>query len=83
VVDLPATYGVVLGMEWCFPLGGYIMNNGNSMMFQNNDGGLTRVPCEQRNIILFKKKEIEAVVDYINTDHGNYAISCEDDITIE
>jgi hypothetical protein len=56
VVDLPATYGVVLGREWCFPLGGYIMNDGICMMFPNKYGGFNRVPCEYRNPLLFKKK---------------------------
>jgi hypothetical protein len=64
-------------------LGGYITNVGIYMMFANKDGGLTKVHREWRNPLLFKKKEIEAAVDYIDVIHGNYAILCEDDIRIE
>jgi len=34
-------------------------------------------------LFLFKKKEIEGVVDYVNVGHGNYIILCQDDINIE
>jgi hypothetical protein len=32
VVDLPPTYGVVLGRDWSSMIGGYIMNDGSCMM---------------------------------------------------
>jgi hypothetical protein len=57
VVDLPATYGVVLGCDWCSMIGGYIMNDGSCMMFPNKDGNLIKVPREQRNLISFEKRE--------------------------
>jgi hypothetical protein len=59
------------------------MNDGSCMMLSNKYGGLTKVPHENINPLLFKKKEIEVVVDYINVGHGNYTILCEDDINIE
>jgi hypothetical protein len=34
VVDLPLAYGVVLGRYWSSMIGGYIMNDGSCMMFQ-------------------------------------------------
>ena len=35
VVDLPLAYGLVLGWEWNFSIGGYIMNDGSCMMVPN------------------------------------------------
>jgi hypothetical protein len=83
VVDLHVVYGVVIGREWCFPLGGYIMNCGSCMVFPNKDGGFTRVPHKNKNPLLFKKKEMEVVLVYIDVGHGNYTILCEDNINIE
>jgi len=59
------------------------MNDGRCMMFPNKYGRLTKVPHENINPLLFKKKEIEVVVDDIDVGHGNYTILCEDDINIE
>jgi hypothetical protein len=58
VVDLPATYGVVLGREWCFPLGGYIMNDGSCMMLPNKDGGLTKVLCEKGIPFILRRNKL-------------------------
>jgi hypothetical protein len=59
VVDLPPTYGVVLGRDWCSMIGGYIMNDGSCMMLPNKNGTLIKVPREQRNPTSFEKKENE------------------------
>jgi hypothetical protein len=83
VVDLPTTYGVVLGREWCFPLGGYIMNDGSCMMLPNKEGGLTKVLREQRSHVSFKKKEMEAMENYIDSGLGNYAILSKEDIEVK
>jgi hypothetical protein len=56
VVDLPSTYGVVLGREWCFSLGRYIMNDRIFMMLPNKEGGITKVSCEQRSLVYFRRK---------------------------
>jgi hypothetical protein len=66
VVDLPPTYGVVLGRDWCSLIGGYIMNDGSCMMFPNKYGTMVRVPRENRNPISFKKKENEVMQNYID-----------------
>jgi len=44
VVDLPPSYGVMLGRDWCSLIGGYLMNDGNCMMFHNTYGTMVRVP---------------------------------------
>jgi len=59
------------------------MNDGSCMILPNKNEGLTKIPHENRNPLLFKKKEIETVIDYIDIGHGNYTILCEDDIKIE
>jgi hypothetical protein len=41
------------------------MNDGSCMMFPNKYGGLTRYLVNIEILFLFKKKEIEAVVDYM------------------
>ena len=43
VVDLPPAHSLVLGREWSYPLGGYLMNDGSCMMLPSKDGGLTRI----------------------------------------
>jgi hypothetical protein len=83
VVHLPATYGVVLGRELFFPLLGYIMNDGSCMMLPNKEGGITKVFHEQRNRVSIKKKEIEAMENYIDSGLENYAILSEEDIEIK
>jgi hypothetical protein len=44
VVDIPLTYGIVLGRYWCSMIGGYIMNDGSYMMLPNKHGMLIKVP---------------------------------------
>jgi hypothetical protein len=46
VVEIPPTYGVVLGRDWCSMIGGYIMNNGSCMMLPKKYGMLIKVPWE-------------------------------------
>jgi hypothetical protein len=48
VEDIPPTYGVFLGRDWCSIIGGYIMNDGSCMMFPNKNGAMVRVPREVR-----------------------------------
>jgi hypothetical protein len=58
VVDLPPTYGVVLGRDWSLMIGGYIMNGKNCMMLPNKDGTMVRVviglisKCRHKHISL-------------------------------
>jgi len=56
MVDLSTTYGVILGQEWSFPLGGYIMNDGHCMMFPTKDGIFTNVLQEPKRPKYFEKK---------------------------
>jgi hypothetical protein len=58
VVDLPPTYGVVLGRDWCSMIGGYIMNDGSCMMFPHKNGTMVRVPREVRKLVSFRKKRM-------------------------
>jgi hypothetical protein len=44
VVDIPATYGVVLGKDWCSMIRGYIMNDGSCMRLPHKNGMMVRVP---------------------------------------
>ena len=44
VVDLPPSYGVVLGRDWSSMIGGYIMNNGSCMMLPGKEGAMIKVP---------------------------------------
>jgi hypothetical protein len=46
VVDLPPTYGVVLGQYWSFTIGGYIIIHGSCMILPNKDGTLVKFPQE-------------------------------------
>jgi hypothetical protein len=74
VVDLPPTYGVVLGRDWSSLIGGYIMNDGSCMMFPNKYGTMIRVPREPRKPFSFKKKDNELMQDYIDVGIGNYVV---------
>jgi hypothetical protein len=74
VVDLPPTYGVVLGRDWFSLIGGYIMNDGSCMMLPNKYGTMIRVPREHRNPISFKKKENEVMKNYVDAGIGNYVV---------
>jgi hypothetical protein len=74
VVDLPLTYGVVLGRDWSSMIGGYIMNNVSFMMFPGKEGEMIKVPCEPMKPFSFKKKDSEFMEDYIDVGIGNYDI---------
>jgi hypothetical protein len=74
VVDLPPTYGVVLGRDWCSLIGGYIMNDGSCMMLPNKDGTMVKVPREARKPVSFRKKDNELMQDYIDVGIGNYVV---------
>jgi hypothetical protein len=50
VVDLPPTYGVVLGRYWSSMIGGYIMNDGSCMMLPGKEGAMIKVPREPKNL---------------------------------
>lgn len=65
VVDLPIAYGLVLAKEWIFPLGGYLMNNGNCMMLPNKDNQLTRITREPKNLVSFEKNKNNVMLEYI------------------
>jgi len=43
IVYFPLAYGVVLGIDWCSLIGGYIMNYGSFMMLPNKYGTMIRV----------------------------------------
>jgi ribonuclease HI len=74
VVDLPPTYGVVLGRDWTSMIGGYIMNDGSCMMLPGKEGAMIKVPREPRKPFSFKKKDNELMEDYIDVGIGNYVI---------
>jgi len=66
VVDLPPTYGVVLGIDMCSMIGGCIMNDGICMMLPHKNGTIVRVPIKVRKHISFKKKENELMRNYLD-----------------
>ena len=74
VVDLPTTYGVVLGRYWTYIIGGYIMNDGSCMMLLDKEGSMIKIPHEPRKPLSFKKKDNELMEDYIDAKIGNYVI---------
>jgi hypothetical protein len=74
VVDLPPTYGVVLGRDWSSMIVGYIMNNGSCMMLPDKEGEIIKVPHESRRPFSFKKKDNELMKDIIDIGIRNYAI---------
>jgi hypothetical protein len=74
VVDLPPTYGVVLGRDWSSMIGGYIMNNGSCMMLPGKEGAIIKVPREPKKHFSFKKKDNELMEDYIDSEIRKYAI---------
>jgi hypothetical protein len=45
VVDLPLSYGIVLGRYWKSMIQGYIMNDGSCMMFPGKEGAMIKVLC--------------------------------------
>jgi hypothetical protein len=55
VVDLPPTYGVVLGRDRSSMIGGYIMNDGSYMMLPDKEGAVIKVPREPRRPFLSRK----------------------------
>jgi hypothetical protein len=55
VVDLPPTYGVVLGRDWYSMIGGYIINDGSFMMLPDKYGTIIKVPHEPRRSFSYKK----------------------------
>jgi hypothetical protein len=74
VVDLPPTYGVVLGRDWKSMIGGYIMNDGSCMMLLGKEGEMIKVPRESRKPLSFKNKYNELMEDYIDAGIGNHVI---------
>jgi hypothetical protein len=74
VVDLPLTYGVVVGRDWTSIIGGYIMNEDSCMMLLRKEGAMIKVPREPRKNFSFKKKDSELMEDYIDAQLKNYAI---------
>jgi hypothetical protein len=74
MVDLPPTYGVVLGRYWSSMIEIYLMNDGSCMMFPGKEGAMIKVPREPRKPFSFKKKDNEPMEDYIDVGIGNYAI---------
>jgi hypothetical protein len=74
VVDLPPTYGVVLGRDWTSMIGGYIMNDGSCMMIPDKEGAMIKVPHEPINPFSFKNKDNKLMEDYIDVGIGNYDI---------
>jgi hypothetical protein len=74
VVDLPPTYGVVLGSDWSSMIGGYIMNDGRCMMMPKKEGAMIKVPHESRKPFSFKMKDNELMEDYIDAGIINYVI---------
>jgi len=55
-------------------IGGYIMNDGISMILHDKDGEMINIPREPRRHFSFKKKDNELMEDYIDVGIGNYAI---------
>jgi len=74
VVDIPPTYGVVLGRDWSSLIGDYIMNDGSCMMLSNKYEAMIRVPQEPRKPFYFKKNDNELMQDYIDASIGNYIV---------
>jgi hypothetical protein len=72
VVDIPPTYGVVLGRYWMSMIDGYMMNDGSCMMLPCKEGAVIEVPREPRKPFSFKKKDNELMEDYIDVRIGNY-----------
>jgi hypothetical protein len=56
VVDLPSTYGVVLGRDWTSMIRGYITNDGSFMMLPDKEGVMIKVPHEPRKPLLFQEE---------------------------
>ena len=57
VVNLPLADNLVLGQEWSYPHGGYIMNDKSFLMILNKDDDFTRVPQEARKPSCYQRKE--------------------------
>ena len=74
VVDLPPTYGLVLGWEWTFPSGGYIMNDGSCMMIPNKCGEFTKIPREPKNMVFFKIKANDGFESFLDFGLGSYVV---------
>jgi hypothetical protein len=74
VVDMPLSYGVVLGIYWCLMIGGYIMNDGSCMMFPHKDGTMVRVPREVRICLSFINKEDVLIKNYLDSGMGNCVV---------
>jgi hypothetical protein len=68
LIDLPPTYGVVLGIDWTS-----IMNDESCMMLPGKEGAMIKVPREPRKLFSFKNKDNE-LEDYIDAKIGYYAI---------
>ena len=74
MIDLPPTYSSILGHEWSYPLGGYLMNDGSYMMLPNMDGSLTRVPHETKKHVFFQNKEENGMDNFLDMGLGNYVV---------
>ena len=53
VVDLPPACNLVLGHEWSYPLGGYLMNARRCIMLPSKEGGLTKISLRDQESYLF------------------------------
>jgi hypothetical protein len=74
VVELPPTYGVVLGRDWSYMIRGYIMNDGSYMMLPDKEGAMIKVPHEPKRPFFLKKKDNELMKYYIDVGIVNYVI---------
>jgi hypothetical protein len=73
-VDLPPTYGVMLGIYWSSMIGGYIKNDGSCMMLPGKEGEMIKVPRDPIKHFSFKNKDNELMEDYTDDGIINYAI---------
>jgi hypothetical protein len=80
VVDLPPSYGVVLGRDWSSMIRGYIMNDGSCMMLLDKDETMIKVPHKPKRLFSFRKKDNDLMKDYIYVEIINYAILDMDQI---
>ena len=74
MVDLPPAYGLVLGRELNFPLGGNIINDGSCMMVPNKCREFTRIPREQKNPIFFEIKDKNGFENFLDFGLGSYIV---------
>jgi len=74
VVDLPPTYGVVLGRDWTSMISGYIMNDKSCMMLPGKEGVMIKLRREPIKPFDFNKKDNELMEYYVDVRIGNYVL---------